>query len=230
MKQPSSAGCAQHRLAASDRHCWQQRAKCTAPRQQGRDRASSSTWPSCCAWKQYRYFTGLPLRIKRTRAQKTSGRATVPVLQPQRLATPASTAVTLCCSRTSASMPFLTSAGRNDATGSESGVGRAHPSKRRRSMLTFFQPSAHLRQGDTGSERQCPDGCGAHATELPPRQAAPPSGVPGVQHLCKEAVLCHFSCGQKPVLQTDINGNITRCRPRHQHRAPQHASSPQTWP
>jgi hypothetical protein len=62
--------------------------------------------------------------------------------------------VTLCCNLISASMPFLTSAGRNDATSSESGVGHAHPSKRRRSMLTVFHPSAHLRQGGTASERE----------------------------------------------------------------------------
>jgi len=41
---------------------------------------------------------------------------------------------TLCCKLTSASMPFLTSAARNEATSSDSGAGNAHPSKRMSSM------------------------------------------------------------------------------------------------
>jgi hypothetical protein len=36
------------------------------------------------------------------------------------------------------------------------------------------------------SARQYPDGCVAHAAGLPPRRAAPPCGVPGVQQLVHE--------------------------------------------
>ncbi len=97
-------------------------------------------------------FTALPLRIGRTWAQKTYDCTTGPVLQPQRLATPASTACDALLQPDIASMPFLTSAGRIDAASSESGVGHAHPSKRRRSISTVFHPSAHLRQGGTSSE------------------------------------------------------------------------------
>ncbi len=117
--------------------------------------------------------------------------------------------------------------GRNDATSSESGVGRAHPSNRRRSMLTVFHPSAHLRRGGTSSE--CPDG----VTPMPrdchhggPHRRA---GCLACSTWCTKALLCHFSGGQQPVLRTDNNGNITRCRPRNPQWAPQHASSPQTW-
>ena len=42
--------------------------------------------------------------------------------------------VTLCCNLTSASMPFLTSAARNDAASRDSGAGSAHPSKQMSSM------------------------------------------------------------------------------------------------
>ena len=133
---------------------------------------------------------------------------------------------TLCCKLTSASMPFLTSAARNEATSSDSGAGNAHPSKRMSSMSTVHGP-AHLRQGACLESRgsilaPMPRGC---HHDGPHRRA----GCLVCSTWCIEAVLCHFSSGQQPVLRTDIIGNIARCHPRHPHRAPQHASSPQTW-
>jgi hypothetical protein len=116
------------------------------------DETSSTTLSPLCASKLYVHLIALPLRIGRTWAHKTFGCAIGSVLQPQRLAALQALPVTLCCNLASASMPFLTIAGRNDATSSESSVGHAHPSKRRRSMSTFFHPSVHLRQGGTSSE------------------------------------------------------------------------------
>jgi hypothetical protein len=155
VQHPSSAGCTQPGLVrltdinvillqAEDKmHCTQ------ATRSDG---VSSSTLPSLCASKLYVHLMALSLHINRTWAQKTYGCTAGSVLQPLRLQPLQALPVTLCCNLTFASMPFLTSAVRNDATSSESGVGHAHPSKRRRSMLTVFHPSAHLRQGGTSSE------------------------------------------------------------------------------
>jgi len=126
----------------------------------------------------------LPLRDDRTWAQNTFGCAGGQFLQLSALQTVHGMPVTLCCNLTFASMPFLTSAARNDAASSESGAGIAHPSKQTPSMSTVHGPVAHLRQGaQLESARQYPDGCGAHAAGMPPRRAAPPCGVPDLQHL-----------------------------------------------
>jgi len=183
--------------------------RCLAPRS-----GMSTSWPCPCALAAHGVRKHLVVHL----CQSCSLSA-LPPLQ----ALP----VTLCCNLTSASMPFLTSAVRNDATSNENGVGHAHSSKRRRSMSTVFHPSAHLRRVGTFSE--CPDG----VTPMPrdchhggPHRRA---GCLVCSTWCVKAVLCHFSGSQQPVLRTDINGNITRCRPRHPQWAPQHASSPQTW-